>query len=58
VWAVLLVSLGYYSSRSVAALLGEVRRVETWLASAALIAAALAVCVRVLLRRGRIARSS
>jgi len=52
------VSLGYYSSRSVAALLGEVRRVETWLASAALVAAALAVCVRVLLRRGRIARSS
>lgn len=58
VWAVLLVSLGYCSSRSVAALLGEVRHVETWLAIGALIAAGLAVCVRVLLRRGRMARSS
>lgn len=53
VWSVLLVSLGYFSSRSVAALLVSVRRAEAWLAIAALVAVLLAVCVRLLLRRAR-----
>jgi membrane protein DedA with SNARE-associated domain len=55
VWAVLLSSLGYWSSRSVAGLLGEVRHVETWLAIAALVAVAFAACARFLLRRARTA---
>ena len=38
VWAVLLVSLGYFSSGSVAALLGKVRHVEEWLAVAVVVA--------------------
>jgi membrane protein DedA with SNARE-associated domain len=50
-WAVLLVSLGYVSSSSVAALLGEVRRVETWLAIATLVVVALALAARLLSRR-------
>lgn len=53
VWAVLLSSLGYYSSRSVAGLLGEVRHVETWLAIAALVAVVVALCVRFLTARAR-----
>jgi len=51
VWAVLLVSLGYLSSRGVAGVLGEVRRVETWLAAAATIAIAGAFGLRLWSRR-------
>ncbi len=50
-WAVLLVTLGYQSSRSVSALLGEVRHVEAWLAGAALVAVLAAMCGRALVRR-------
>jgi len=58
VWAILLVSLGYYSSLSVAALIGEVRHVEEWLAAAAAVALALAIVRRlVVARRVRSARS-
>jgi membrane protein DedA with SNARE-associated domain len=53
VWAVLLSSLGYYSSRSVAALLGDVKHVETWLGIAALAVVAAAVCAHVLVARAR-----
>ena len=50
-WAVLLVALGYFSSGSVAALLGKVRRVEEWLAGAIVLAATLAVVAHLLSRR-------
>jgi membrane protein DedA with SNARE-associated domain len=50
-WAVLLTSLGYLSSSSVAALLGEVRHVETWLAGAVVVVTVLALSVRLLSRR-------
>jgi len=50
VWAILLVSLGYYSSVSVEALLGKVRRAEEWLTVAILIAVAAALCGHLLLR--------
>jgi membrane protein DedA with SNARE-associated domain len=53
VWAVLLVSLGYFSSRSVASLTGEVRHVEVWLAGAAVVATVVAVALRRLSRRRR-----
>jgi len=57
-WAVLLSSLGYYSSRSVAGLLGEVRHVETWLAGAALAAVLVVTCARLLLRGARARRAA
>jgi membrane protein DedA with SNARE-associated domain len=52
-WAVLLVSLGYLSSSGVAALLGEVRRVEEWLAGAAAAAVGVALALGWLMRRRR-----
>jgi membrane protein DedA with SNARE-associated domain len=50
-WAILLVALGYYSSGSVAAVLGEVRRVETWAALALVLALSVAVVAHVIVRR-------
>ena len=50
VWAVLLVSIGYYSSVSVEALLGKVRRVEEWLAVAVVLAVVVGVGGRLVLR--------
>jgi membrane protein DedA with SNARE-associated domain len=50
VWAVLLVSLGYYSSASAEALLGKVRRAEEWLAVAVLVAVGAALCGHLLVR--------
>ncbi len=49
-WAVLLVSLGYYSSVSIEALLGKVRRAEEWLTVAVLVAVVAGVCGHLLLR--------
>lgn len=54
VWAVLLVSLGYYSSASVEALLGKVRRAEEWLTVAVVVAVVAGVGAR-LLQRSRAA---
>jgi membrane protein DedA with SNARE-associated domain len=51
VWAILLVSFGYYSSASVEVLLGKVRRVEEWLAVAIVLAIVAGVGGRLLLRR-------
>ena len=51
VWAILLVSFGYFSSASVQVLLGRVRRVEEWLAVAIVIAVVAGVGGRLLLRR-------
>ena len=51
VWAVLLVSVGYFSSLSVEALLGKVRHVEEWLAGAAVAALAIAVLRRLVVAR-------
>jgi membrane protein DedA with SNARE-associated domain len=50
VWAILLVSFGYFSSASVEVLLGKVRRVEEWLAVAIVIAVVAGVGRRLLLR--------
>jgi membrane protein DedA with SNARE-associated domain len=50
-WAILLVSLGYYSSGSASAVLGEVRRVETWAALAIGIALAVVVLAHLVMRR-------
>ncbi len=50
-WAVLLVSLGYFSSGSVAALLGKVRRIEEWVALAIVVALSVAVVAHVVMRR-------
>jgi membrane protein DedA with SNARE-associated domain len=51
VWAILLVSFGYYSSASVEALLGKVRRAEEWLTVAVVLAIVVGVGGRLLLRR-------
>jgi membrane protein DedA with SNARE-associated domain len=50
-WALLLVSLGYFSSGGVAAIVGEVRRAEEWIAGAILLAVVVAVAVHALSRR-------
>lgn len=51
VWAVLLVSLGYFSSLSLEALLGKVRHVEEWLAAAVAVALVIALVRRVVVTR-------
>jgi membrane protein DedA with SNARE-associated domain len=51
VWAVLLVSLGYFSSGSVAALMGRVRRMEEWLALAIVVALSVAILGHLIMRR-------
>jgi membrane protein DedA with SNARE-associated domain len=51
IWAVLLVSLGYFSSLSVEALLGKVRHVEEWLAGAVVVALAIAIARRLVVAR-------
>jgi membrane protein DedA with SNARE-associated domain len=58
IWAGVLVSLGFWSSNSAATLLGEVRRLETWLLGALVAAAAAVLLVRAATRRrlGAIAR--
>lgn len=53
VWAILLVSLGYLSSSSVAAVLGRVRRAEEWLGGAVAVLLAVAVTLHVWSRRRR-----
>jgi len=55
VWAVLLVSLGYFSSSSVAALLGEIRRIEAWVGLGIVVALSFAILGHFILRR--VARS-
>lgn len=50
-WAILLVSLGWAGSRSAAAVLGEVRRVELWLLGAAIVASVVLLALRRLVRR-------
>jgi len=50
-WAVLLVSLGYFSSGSVAALMGRVRHIEEWLALAVVVALSIAILVHLVMRR-------
>jgi membrane protein DedA with SNARE-associated domain len=50
-WAVLLVSLGYFSSGSVAALMGRVRRMEEWLALAIVVALSAAILGHLIMRR-------
>jgi membrane protein DedA with SNARE-associated domain len=51
VWAALLVSLGYFSSLSVEALLGKVRHVEEWMAGAVAVALVIALVRRVVVAR-------
>ena len=50
-WAVLLVSLGYFSTGSVAAVMGKVRRIEEWVALAIVVALSVAMLVHVVVRR-------
>jgi len=50
-WAVLLVSLGYFSSYSVEGLLGRVRHVEEWVAGAAVAAIVVGIALRAVRRR-------
>lgn len=50
-WASALVSLGFWSSSGAVALLGEVRRLETWLLAACALAAAAVLAVRAATRR-------
>jgi membrane protein DedA with SNARE-associated domain len=57
VWAVLLVSVGYYSSASVEALLGKVRHVEEGLTVAVLLAIFVGFGGRLLLRRRAASRT-
>jgi len=53
-WAVLLVSVGYFSSLSVEALIGRVRHIEQWLAGAVAVALGLAgVAYLLTVRRSR-----
>ena len=51
VWAVHLVSLGYFSSLSLEAFLGKVRHVEEWLAAAVAVALVIALVRRVVVTR-------
>ncbi len=51
VWAALLGSLGYFSSGSVAAVLGRVHRIEEWVGLAIVVAVAVAVLAHVIMRR-------
>jgi membrane protein DedA with SNARE-associated domain len=51
VWAVLLVSLGYFSSGGVAAIVGKVRRAEELIAGAIVLAVVAALTVHALSRR-------
>ena len=58
VWAALLVSIGYFSSGSVAAVMGRVRRAEEWVAVAIVVALSVAILVHLVMRRAaRSARS-
>jgi membrane protein DedA with SNARE-associated domain len=51
VWALLLGSLGYFSSGSVAAVMGKVRRIEEWMALAVVVALSVALVVHLIARR-------
>lgn len=51
VWAVVMVALGYAFSGSAALIIGDVKRVEWWLAAALLLGAALVLAARRGLRR-------
>jgi membrane protein DedA with SNARE-associated domain len=50
-WTTLLITLGFYLSRSAETLIGEVKRIEVWLLGAFIFAVSIFLCLRVVVHQ-------